>query len=370
MKYLKWVFGTNIAKKENEKFEIGKVVTADTWDPYNDDWDKHGGFNFTNEECSLRWMSRGDTLYEVEIPSDAEIVEVKNYKTPGGIFIANKIILKNPIPISDDLLLYFYKKSKLPLSTYFECIGLLASRGYYDIALMIIKDKVNKENIDMAIDKFKKALKPWHEGHIDYDIYNKVMEELEEVKSPLLINRFIDKEPYIKKITDDMVINLTGQSGSGKSYYANEHFNNEDYVIVDTDEIFSDKRFSETTGINKELGNMFREKYKDLPNLTEDFDMIYDEILDYCKNIGKTVVIDCAVFHTIKDIRKLKGTVIIIRTSIDTCYNRTISRWIDNHKQNNWDYTEDELIKYKERKKKIYDWYKFSNEFIKKIDKL
>ena len=107
MKYLKWAFGTNVAHRENQKFEIGKVITSDVWDPYNDDWDKHGGFNFTNEECALRWMSRGDTLYEVEIPSDGELVEVPNQKTPGGIYIANKIILKNPIPISNELLLDF-----------------------------------------------------------------------------------------------------------------------------------------------------------------------------------------------------------------------------------------------------------------------
>lgn len=365
-KYLKWVFGTNIANKENEKFEIGKVITADTWDPYNDDWDRRGGFNFTNEECSLRWMSRGDTLYEVELPSDAELVEVKNNKTPGGIFIANKIILKNPIPISDDLLRDFYKKSELPLSTYFECIGLLASRGYYELALMIIKDKVNKENIDNAIDKVKKALKPWHEGNIDYDTYNKVVEELEEIKSPLLINRFIDKKPYIKKLTDDNIINLTGQSGSGKSYYANEHFKTDDYLIIDTDDIFSDARFDKAKGINKELGVMFRKKYKKLPDLGNDFDLIYEDILNYCKGTNKTIVIDCAQFHCIKDIGKLKGTIIIIRTCIDTCYNRTISRWLKQHKE----YKKEDLEKYKQRKKSIYNWYKYTNTFIEKVDKI
>lgn len=35
MKYLKWVFGTSIANKENEKFEINKVIVADRWDPTN-----------------------------------------------------------------------------------------------------------------------------------------------------------------------------------------------------------------------------------------------------------------------------------------------------------------------------------------------
>ena len=148
MKYLKWVFKDNVGHRDNQKFEIGKVMTCDTWDPNNSDWDKRGGFNFTNEECALRWMSRGDTLYEVEIPFDGEVLVVKNDKTPGGIIVANKIILKNPVPISDELLMDFYNKSKLPLPTYFECVGLLASRGYYDLALKIIKDKVNMENID------------------------------------------------------------------------------------------------------------------------------------------------------------------------------------------------------------------------------
>ena len=154
MKYLKWTFKDEVGSREDQKFEVGKVATCDTWDPTNTDWDKRGGFNFTNEECALRWMSRGDTLYEVEIPSDGETLVVKNDKTPGGIIVANKIILKNPIPISNELLEAYYEKSKLPLSTYFECIGLLAARSYYDLALRIIDDKVNPDNIDMAIEEY------------------------------------------------------------------------------------------------------------------------------------------------------------------------------------------------------------------------
>ena len=101
-----------------------------------------------------------------------------------------------------------------------------------------------------------------------------------------------------------------------------------------------------------------------------DFDLIYNEILEYCKKINKTIVIDCAQFHCVKDTSILKGKIIIIRTDIDTCYNRTISRWINTHKQNVWNYTEEELNKYKERKKGIYSWYKETNNFINKIDKL
>ena len=363
MTYLKWVFGKNIGHKENEQFVIGEEIKADMWDPHNDDWDKRGGFNFTNEECALRWMSRGDTLYEVTVPSDGELFEVKNSKTPGGIYIANKIILNNPIPITNDLLIELYNKSNLPLNTYFECIGLLASRGYYDIALMIIKDKVTMDNIDSALDEFNSSIKPWH--NVDYDCYNKVKEILEEIKNPIDINLFIDKEPFIKKLSDDNIINLTGQTGSGKTTYASLNFNTDEYLIIDTDNILSDNRFIKASGINKELGEYFRNKYNPLPNCGDDFDLIYKEIIDYCKKYNKKIVIDCAQFHCIKDIKNLKGTLIVIRTSIDNCYNRTIERF----KSQNTNYTEEELEKYKEKKKAIYKWYKYSNKFLELIYK-
>lgn len=38
-------------------------------------------------------------------------------------------------------------------------------------------------------------------------------------------------------------------------------------------------------------------KYNKLPNLADDFNLIYNEILEYCKDIKKTIVIDCAQFH-------------------------------------------------------------------------
>ena len=104
--------------------------------------------------------------------------------------------------------------------------------------------------------------------------------------------------------------------------------------------------------------------------MANDFDLIYNEIIDYCKDLNKTIVIDCALFHCCKDISILKGTIIIIRTDIDTCYNRTILRWIKLHEQNGLDYTEEELELFKERKKKIYLWYKESNKFLRKIDSI
>jgi adenylate kinase family enzyme len=274
--------------------------------------------------------------------------------------------MRNPRPISDELTMDLYKKSNMPLKTYFETIAALAVRGCYNTSLEIIKDKVNMDNIDEAIYEYNNFIKPWHKDHINQEVFDSVLEVLKEIKDDRLINLFIDKESYIKKITDDKIINLTGQSGSGKSTYANNHFNSDEYLVIDTDDIFSDHRYQNATGINKELGTYFREKYDVLPNCGDDFDLIYKEILDYTKNYDKTIVIDCAQFHCIKDIGLLKGKMIIIRTSINNCYNRTIERY----KKLYSNYTEEELNNYKEKKKAIFKWYKFSNEFIKKIDEL
>ena len=55
-----------------------------------------------------------------------------------------------------------------------------------------------------------------------------------------------------------------------------------------------------------------------------------------------------------------------IMSSIDNCYNRVIERF----KNNNKDYTENELTQYQNKKKGIYIWYKQTNSFLNKIDKL
>lgn len=179
-----------------------------------------------------------------------------------------------------------------------------------------------------------------------------------------LIELLVDKEIYIKQITEDKIINITGESGSGKSFYVQKHYSNNEYIVVDTDEVFS--RFQTSTGINRELGEMFRKKYDTLPDICEDFDVIYSEILDYFKNSDKTIVIDSAQFRNLKNLKILKGKIIILRTSIDTCYQRCLDRFKTKYPNA----TAEEFEKYAIKKKQIYNWYKKLNEFILLVDKL
>ena len=356
-KYVR-VMDKDISNASGKKFKINEVNISEKWNPNSLEAEEMGGFNFGVEDKILRWLHRGDTIYDVIIPKDAEVILVDDIK---GIYRTNKIIVTNPRAITDDLVLDLYKKTTLPNKIIAECLLTLIWKNRIEISKYIIKDRVTIDNVSEFLKEFVSYA---GEKNLSHESTQEIYSILKEIQSPVDISLYVDKEPFIKKLSNDNIINLTGQSGSGKSYYANQNFNDDKYLIIDTDEIFSEQRFKNSIGINKELGEHFRNKYEHLPNCGDNFDLIYKEILDYCKNIDKTIVIDCAQFHCIKDITLLRGTLIVIRTCIDTCYNRTIERY----KKNNPNYTNDELEKYKERKKSIFKWYKYSNEFLEKIN--
>lgn len=180
----------------------------------------------------------------------------------------------------------------------------------------------------------------------------------------LFISLTVDKKPYVKNMSNDPVINLTGESGSGKSFYAQQYLNDSNYIVIDTDDVFA--RFENSSGYNRVFGEYLRNKYDILPDLFLDFDLCYQEVLEYFKDCGKTIVIDSALFKAMKDVTKLKGKLIVMRTSVNTCYERCLERY----KKNNVNYDEEDFNKYSERKKYIYKWYLELNEFLRKVENI
>ena len=178
-------------------------------------------------------------------------------------------------------------------------------------------------------------------------------------------NIYIDekkfKEPYIKRLSNDNIINITGESGSGKSYYTNQFKNNNKYIVIDTDLIFSNKKANEEI---IKLRKIFENESKEI--LFNDFDNFYLKVLNCFKDTKKTIIIDSAQFRNIKEVKIIKGNLIIMRTDIDTCYRRCIKRY----KNNNPDATTKEIENFKLRKKEIYNWYHLLNDFLEKIDNL
>lgn len=182
-------------------------------------------------------------------------------------------------------------------------------------------------------------------------------------KEKLYITEDIDKDPYIKHLSDDQILNMTGPSGSGKSTSLEKYRNDPNCIVIDTDQVFGKHKKDK---YNEELYEYLKNKYKEIPDLSTNFDELYLDILDYFKDSNKFIIIDCATFHLIKNVKLLKGDIIVLRTCINTCYNRCIERY----KKNKPDATFEEISEFANRKKAMYIWYHGLNSFLDKIDKL
>lgn len=360
-KFVKVMFGKRSSAKSDFEYKINEINTASNWNPTAENAKDFGGFNYATEDCILRWLHRGDTIYDVEIPEDAEIIKLEGATT---VYRTNKIIINSPRKVDDNLALHFYKISKIPEKSYYKSLAVVSIMDYKKTAYQIINDKVRKDNIDEVLEEWNDFI--FHNGKDDRKELNGLVKEvdkiLNEMKSDLLISINRDKEPYIKNVTNDKVINITGESGSGKSYYTNNYINDDNYIVIDTDLIFNNR-----TTENKYILEL-RELFKDvkIDYLITNFDEFYLKVLDYFKGINKIIVIDSAQYRNIKDCSILKGKIIVMRTCINTCYNRCIERW----KSQRTNYTKEELEKYSNKKLGMYSWYKTLNKFIEEVDKL
>lgn len=178
-KYMRVMFGTK-SHAGGFEYKINEINEASNWNPNADNPEDFGGFNFSTEDKILRWLLRGDTIYDVEIPSDAIIVECESKSSPHGVFRSNKIILKNPRILTNELVMELYLKSDLPLNSYFQCLTFLSLRNYEDVCKKIIDDKVNSENVKQAIETFSTFFEVKDEDK--NDCYKKVYQWLNEKK--------------------------------------------------------------------------------------------------------------------------------------------------------------------------------------------
>jgi len=192
MKYVKVIDGTK-SNAGNYEYKIDEVNVAEIWNPKADNPKEMGGFNFSIEEKILRFIFRGDTIYDVVIPEDAEIVEIEHTNVPNGVFRANKIVLTNPRPITEQMVIDIYKKSTLPEKTYYQCLVTLLYRNYVNAVIYIIKDRINKNNVQNAIAEFENYILNKNNGtknKFDYekDLWN------DDVKKVYNMLKKIEKE--------------------------------------------------------------------------------------------------------------------------------------------------------------------------------
>ncbi len=184
-KYVKVLFGASSGADKNLEYQIDTVNVASNWCPDADTPQEMGGFNFSTEDKIFRWLIRGDTIYEVEIPDSAQIIDCPSKSAPHGVFRSNQIILHNPRKITDEMALDLYHKSNLPEISYYKSLAGCAIRGYRNTCLEIIKDKVNKSNIALVLSEIADFVSPYQDSNTPNDeltVYHEVMDILDEIK--------------------------------------------------------------------------------------------------------------------------------------------------------------------------------------------
>jgi hypothetical protein len=192
MKYLKLVDGLK-SNANGFEYKIGEVNVAETWNPETFDPVLMGGFSFSTDTKILRWIHRGDTIYDVKVPKGAQLIDCPSPNCPHGVFRSNKIIITNPRKVTEDMVMKFYKKSDLPEKTYYQCIVVLLYRHYINVAKQIIKDKVNKDNINDCINEFERFVTDKHDGIDHIFHYDDLWPEAKEIYDILLgIQKGID----------------------------------------------------------------------------------------------------------------------------------------------------------------------------------
>ncbi len=184
-KYIRLMDGTK-SNASGFELKLGEVNIAEIWNPTIFDPKIMGGFNFSTDEKILRWIHRGDTIYDVELPEDAQVIDCPSKNCPHGVFRTNKIILSNPRKVTEDMVLYFYKISDLPENTYYQCLVVLLYKNYLNVAKQIIKDRINKSNVDNCIKEFERMITDKHDGNVYEFKYDELWEEAKGIYNILL----------------------------------------------------------------------------------------------------------------------------------------------------------------------------------------
>ena len=186
------------------------------------------------------------------------------------------------------------------------------------------------------------------------------------------INLLKDKEDYKRELTKDKIFNITGEKGSGKTTFGSS-INEKESIVIHLDWVFDGKGEFDDKEENdsKKVREILLKKYKDL-DIDKYFESkYYDEIVNYIKKSKKTGYIEGNAIAEIKDISKIKGTIIVKRTPIIKCFIRVVKRDYKNpyfRKGLNRVGLIKRFFHVVKRRKKMFKSYKNIEKFIQQIE--
>lgn len=101
-----------------------------------------------------------------------------------------------------------------------------------------------------------------------------------------------DRNDYVKKITNDNVINIIGTKGSGKTTSTLEYINDDNYIVINCDRLYDmpEDNIKEDEYLS-EIKNMLKEKYGKICE-GEEFINCYNDILDFISKKHKKAIIE------------------------------------------------------------------------------
>lgn len=184
------------------------------------------------------------------------------------------------------------------------------------------------------------------------------------------ISIFFDKPDYIKTLTNDPTVNVTGSVGSGKSTLGLKYANDEDYIVIGLDSIFGDKDPATRNKHTAAMKMILAKKYgTDFGSQIQEFlPKYYEEILSY---IGKdNGVIEGGLLCNGGLINVLRGKILVKRTAKIKCYYRSVIRDLRNPE---WSAGPNSIYKIKRfihvlwRRIKLFDTTKIDN-FINSLE--
>lgn len=179
-KYVRVMDGLN-SNASGFQYKLNEVNISTNWNKDALTPKEMGGFNFSTEDKILRWLHRGDTIYDVIIPDGAETVICDSEK---GIYRANKIIVTNPRIITDKEIIELYKKTTLSDKIIAQCLEVLLWKDKLEISKYIIKDRVTKDNVDTYIKEFEDYISKNNFNNQKLNNENKILKkELEMIKN-------------------------------------------------------------------------------------------------------------------------------------------------------------------------------------------
>jgi len=170
---------------------------------------------------------------------------------------------------------------------------------------------------------------------------------------------FKDQEDYIKKVTEDPIINVIGTKGSGKTTSSLEYIEDSDTIVINCDRLFelpsTEKEDKELTIIRDQL----KKKYGKVME-GEEFSSCYLDIVDYILSKHKKGFIEGNVIQEISPLL-LKGTIIVKKTGVFKSYIRAVKRDYHNEyfmnlekKEHKYFYKLTRLYKISKRRKSVF----------------